>query len=299
MKKIAILGSTGMIGSGVTKRLSELGHAISEFNRAGISVTGSNPAFKLNLSSQFTSKEFDQFIGFDFIINAVGVIRHKIDISNVGQVENAIYINGIFPPKLDYFGHTESIRVIQIGTDCVFSGSKGNYLEGDQFDPTDIYGKSKVMGETNLKSTMNLRVSVIGKELISKIELLEWILHKEPNSDVNGFVNHIWSGVTPFQLAQIIDGIIKRDLFKPRTQHIVPSNKVSKFELIKMIAEYKPDSKLEIHEIETTYSVDRSLGTVNISDNQSLWMNAGYNQPPSIQDMLREYLEWTGIDCSH
>jgi hypothetical protein len=82
-------------------------------------------------------------------------------------------------------------------------------------------------------------------------------------------------------------------------EHIVPSNKVSKFELIKMIAEYKPDSKLEIHEIETTYSVDRSLGTVNISDNQSLWTNAGYNQPPSIQDMLREYMEWTGIDCSH
>lgn len=299
MKKIAILGSTGMIGSGITRRLSELGHSISEFNRNGISVTGANPAFKLNVSSDFDSKEFDRFICFDFIINAVGVIRHKINDSNEGQVENAIYVNGVFPYKLDCFGRTNSIGIIQIGTDCVFSGSKGNYLEGDQFDPTDIYGNSKVMGEANLDSTMNLRVSVIGKELNTKIELLEWVLHQEPGSDVDGFVNHIWSGVTPFQLAQVIDGIVEGGLFKPRTQHLVPANKVTKFELIKMIAEYKPENKLKIHGMETTNSVDRSLGTVNISDNQSLWANAGYDQPPSIQDMLREYMEWTGIGCSH
>jgi dTDP-4-dehydrorhamnose reductase len=299
MKRIAILGSTGMIGSGVSRRLSELGHPISEFNRAGISVTGSNAAFKFNVSSEFDSKEFDRFTGFDYIVNTAGIIRHKIDDSKVSQVENAICVNGVFPHKLDYFGRTNSIRIIQIGTDCVFSGSRGNYLEGDQFDPTDIYGHSKVMGETNLDSTMNLRVSVIGKELNTKIELLEWVLHQEPNSDVNGFMNHIWSGVTPFQLAQIIDGIVSSDLFKPRTQHLVPSNKVSKFELIKMIAEYRPETKLKIHEMETTNSVDRSLGTVNISDNQSLWANAGYDQLPSIQDMLSEYLEWTGTSCSH
>jgi dTDP-4-dehydrorhamnose reductase len=116
---------------------------------------------------------------------------------------------------------------------------------------------------------------------------------------VNGFVNHIWSGVTPFQLAQIIDGIVKKDSFNPKTQHLVPSNKVTKFELIKMIAEYKPESKLKIHEIKTTNSVDRSLGTVNLSANQSLWSNAGYGQLPSIQDMLREYMEWTGTGCPH
>ena len=299
MKKIAILGSTGMIGSGVTRRLSELGHSVSEFNRKRVSVTGSNPAFEFNVSSLVDSKDFNRFIGFDFIINTVGVIRHKIDNSKVDQVENAIYVNGIFPLKLDYFGRTNSIRIIQIGTDCVFSGSKGSYLEENPFDPTDIYGISKVLGESNLDSTMNLRVSVIGKELNTKIELLEWVLHQEPNSDVSGFVNHIWSGVTPFQLAQIIDGVVRKGNFDPRTQHLVPSNKVTKFELIKMIAEYKPESKLKIHEVETTSSVDRSLGTVNLSGNQSLWANAGYDRLPSIQDMLREYMEWTGTGCSH
>ena len=299
MKKIAILGSTGMIGSGVTRRLTELGHSVSEFNRGSISVTGSNPAFELNVGRQKDASAFNQLIGFDFIVNTVGVIRHKIDRRNVGQVENAVYVNGVFPLKLDEFGLTNSIRVIQIGTDCVFSGSKGSYLEGDPFDPTDIYGYSKVIGETDLESTMNLRVSVIGKELNSKIELLEWVLHQTPNSAVNGFINHIWSGVTPFQLAQIIDGIVRRDLFIPRTQHLVPSNKVNKFELVKMIAGYKPESKLTINGIETTNSVDRSLGTVNLSSNQALWANAGYDELPSIQDMIREYMEWTGIDCSH
>jgi superfamily II DNA/RNA helicase len=50
-------------------------------------------------------KEFDRFTGFDYIVNTVGIIRHKIDDSKVSQVENAIYVNGVFPRKLDYFGH--------------------------------------------------------------------------------------------------------------------------------------------------------------------------------------------------
>ncbi len=299
MKKIAVLGSTGMIGSGITRRLTELGHSVYEFNRDSVSVIGSNPTFKFNVGNHIDSEVFNRFIGFDFIINAIGLIRHKINNSDIDQVENAVCINGIFPLKLNYFGGKNSVRIIQIGTDCVFSGSKGSYLEGDLFDPTDVYGYSKAIGETNLDSTMNLRVSVIGKELKTNIELLEWMLHQEPNSDVNGFANHIWSGVTPFQLAQIIDGIVRKDLFSPRTQHLVPSNKVSKFELIKMIAEYKPESRLKINKIETTKSVDRSLGTEDPSSNQLLWANAGYDQLPSIQDMLAEYMEWTGTSCTH
>ncbi|PPR75917.1 MAG: hypothetical protein CFH01_02016, partial [Alphaproteobacteria bacterium MarineAlpha2_Bin1] len=33
--------------------------------------------------------------------------------------------------------------LIQISTDCIFSGKKGNYTELDKSDANDIYGKSK------------------------------------------------------------------------------------------------------------------------------------------------------------
>lgn len=299
MKKIAILGSSGMIGSGITRRLSELGHNITEFNRQGVSITGTNGAFELVIGKAGESSDLNILQGFDYIINALGVIRHKINETEVNQVENAIVVNGIFPVKLNLFGRERRIKVIQVGTDCVYSGEKGSYVESDLFDPIDMYGHSKVIGETQLDATMNLRVSVIGKEVSTKVELLEWVLHQIPGSEVSGFVNHIWSGVTPLQLGQLVDGIVRKDHFRAGTQHLVPENKVSKYELIKLISEYIPQSNLKIKEVKTDIAVDRSLDTLNESANKALWNNAGYDHVPSIQDMIAEYMEWTGINCSH
>lgn len=299
MNEIAILGSSGMIGSGITRRLTELGYSITEFNRQRYSITGSNKVSQINIESVNDFKSLEVLKDFDYVINALGVIRHKIDTSDVNQVESALIVNGIFPIKLDQFGKETGIRIFQIGTDCVYSGNRGGYLESDLFDPTDIYGHSKVIGETQLESTMNLRVSVIGKELKTKIELLEWVLHQSPKSEVSGYVNHIWSGVTPFQLGQIIDGVIRNESFSAGTQHLVPNNKLSKFELIKLISEFIPERNLVVREVETAVSIDRSLATLNRSRNEAIWAHAGYDQVPSIQDMLRQYMEWTGIDCPH
>ena len=299
MKKIAILGSSGMIGSGITKRLSELGYDITEFNRQGVSITGTNNAIQMAVRKVDDAHSLEALKSFDYVLNTVGIIKHKIDTTDVNQVENAIVVNGIFPVRLNQFGRENKIGIIQIGTDCVYSGNKGSYSESDLFDPIDIYGQSKVIGETQLDSTMNLRVSVIGKEVSTKVELLEWMMHQAANSEVPGYVNHIWSGVTPLQLGQLVDGIIRNAQFKAGTQHIVPRNKVSKFELLNLISGYIPQSNLKVVEVNTDIAVDRSLNTLNDSANKALWVNAGYDQVPSIQDMIREYMEWTGINCSH
>lgn len=299
MKKIAVLGSSGMIGSGITRRLSELGHDITEFNRQGVSITGANNAIQINIHKSDYARSLGSLKDFNYIVNTLGVIRHKIDVTNADEVENAIIVNGVFPIKLDQFGKDNGIKVLQFGTDCVYSGEKGSYLESDSLDPTDLYGRTKAIGETQLEATMNLRVSVIGKEVSTKVELLEWVLHQAQNSHVDGYVNHIWSGVTPLQLGQLIDGVIANDIFYPGTQHLVPQNKVSKFELIKLVAAYIPQRNLMIKDVETVVSVDRSLDTMNASANKTLWAHAGYEQLPTIQDMLGEYMEWTGIDCSH
>jgi dTDP-4-dehydrorhamnose reductase len=43
-------------------------------------------------------------------------------------------------------------KIFQIATDCVFSGSKGNYNEKNLHDAFDVYGKSKSLGEINNKN---------------------------------------------------------------------------------------------------------------------------------------------------
>ena len=53
------------------------------------------------------------------------------------------------------------IRIIQIATDCVYDGVNGNYSETDLHNPTDIYGKTKSLGEVPEPDFLNIRCSMI------------------------------------------------------------------------------------------------------------------------------------------
>jgi dTDP-4-dehydrorhamnose reductase len=207
VKKIAILGSTGMIGSGITQGFSHQGFDVTEFNRSGKSVVTSNRGNNFNVLEFTQLDDFSVFGEFDYLINLSGVIRHKISSESSSDIENAIKVNSIFPRALDKFAEKSNVNVIQIGTDCVFSGLKGGYIESDSFDPTDYYGYTKVLGEAALRNTMILRVSVVGVERESNTELLNWVLNHPCKSTIWGYVNHIWNGVTPLHLAKLLIGV--------------------------------------------------------------------------------------------
>jgi len=292
VKKIAILGSTGMIGSGVTQGFIHQHFEVTEFNRAGKSVVTSNSSHKFEALEFTHSDDFEIFKSFDYIINLSGVIRHKLSQESSSEIDHAIKVNSIFPRALDNFAEKTKAKVIQIGTDCVFSGRKGDYLESDSFDPTDFYGYTKVLGEAALRNTMTLRVSVVGVERDSNTELLNWVLNHPPKSTIVGYVNHIWSGVTPLQLARLITGVINQDLYFNGVQHIVPENKVTKYQLVKLISEAFKRDDLEIKEKVTSMNVDRSLASQNSTRNKRLWDASGYNAPPKIEDMIAEYHQW-------
>ena len=292
MKKIAILGSTGMIGSGITQGFSHQGFEVTEFNRSGKSVVTSNRGNNFDALEFTDLGDFSVFGGFDYIINLSGVIRHKISSKSSSDIENAIKVNSIFPRALDNFAEKAKVNLIQIGTDCVFSGIKGSYTESDSFDPTDYYGYTKVLGEAALRNTMTLRVSVVGVERESSTELLNWVLNHPPKSTIQGYVNHIWNGVTPLHLAKLLIGVVNEDLHFKGVQHIVPGNKVSKHQLVKLISGAFNRGDLEIIEKTTSVSVDRSLDTQDWARNANLWGASGYDAPLKIEDMIAEYHEW-------
>ena len=292
MKKIAILGSTGMIGSGITQGFSHQGFEVTEFNRSGKSVVTSNRGNNFDALEFTDLGDFSVFGGFDYIINLSGVIRHKISSKSSSDIENAIKVNSIFPRALDNFAEKAKVNLIQIGTDCVFSGIKGSYTESDSFDPTDYYGYTKVLGEAALRNTMTLRVSVVGVERESSTELLNWVLNHPPKSTIQGYVNHIWNGVTPLHLAKLLIGVVNEDLHFKGVQHIVPGNKVSKHQLVKLISGAFNRGDLEILEKTTSVSVDRSLDTQDWARNANLWGASGYDAPLKIEDMIAEYHEW-------
>jgi dTDP-4-dehydrorhamnose reductase len=202
-------------------------------------------------------------------------------------------MNVVFPSELNELASRTNCKILQVGTDCVFSGRSGEYDELSIHDPIDFYGETKSDGESHLSKTMNIRVSVVGRELDSNVELMNWLLSQPLNAEVEGFTNHLWNGVTPIQLAKLINSILANNLLVPGTIHLVPSSSISKYELLQLIARLGERSDLRINPVSARTSVDRTLRTAFPERNKQLWVAGGYQEIPNIQDMIVEYMDWS------
>ena len=292
MIRVAVLGSTGMLGSTLTRYLGNSKFEVIEFNREGLPIEVKNQAKKFDASKDFDSQSLSVTRDLDFVINCIGQIKQKINPENIGSINTAEKINGKFPGVLSEFAEANNVKVIQIGTDCVFSGKRGNYSEIDEFDAYDIYGKTKISGESKSKSAMTLRCSIIGLERSSSYSLLNWLISQPINASVPGYTNHLWNGLTTLHFAKIVSGIIETNLFSPGVFHIVPDGYVSKYELLRQIAPYFNRKDLEIVPIENRIPVDRRLITQKEVENLRLWRSANYDKPPTISYMLEEFADF-------
>lgn len=80
------------------------------------------------------------------IINATGFVR--VDDAET-EVEQCYEINSIAPQAFAQLSQQYGIQLMSFSTDLVFNGSKNSpYYESDDTQPLNIYGKSKVEGET-------------------------------------------------------------------------------------------------------------------------------------------------------
>jgi dTDP-4-dehydrorhamnose reductase len=286
--KVLVIGVTGMLGRMVAKVLADAGIEVIGTARTDEKLPFKTIKFDVNLNpveSLYLAGEVD------YVINCVGITRPYIKDGNPDHTLNALLVNSVFPFNLSCFfqAANKNTRIIQIATDCVYSGTGGGYTEKSLCDPTDVYGKTKSLGEVEYENLVNLRTSIIGPEIGRKTFLLEWFLSQPKEAKLSGYVNHFWNGVTTLQFAKIALGIINHDKFDllPRKQHVIPENIVSKYELLQIFASVFNRKDIEISKVETA-KVDRTLGTVNPEINQSIWEAAGYTKPPTMEAMIQE-----------
>lgn len=234
----------------------------------------------------------DTLAGAQWVINAIGVIKPYIRDDNAEETHQAIHVNARFPHLLAQTTERTNTKVIQIATDCVYSGKKGQYLETDAHDALDVYGKTKSLGEVFKNHIYHLRCSIIGPELRSHKSLLGWFLSQPAGAEVNGFTNHRWNGITSLHFARLCQGIIKNGIAISHIQHVVPRNSVSKAELLKSFAKEFNRQDIIVKDIEAPTIIDRTLSTYNTKLNQKIWRAAGYDTIPTIQKMIKELAQY-------
>jgi len=230
--------------------------------------------------------------GTDWVINAIGIIKPLIDENQPDAVRRAIVVNSLFPFRLAAATKIAKAKVIQIATDCVFSGRLGNYREDAPHDPLDVYGKTKSLGEVTARDFLNLRCSIVGPELQNHHSLLDWLLSRPRGSTVKGFANHRWNGVTTLQFARIVLGLVRSNSTLSGTQHVVPADTVTKASLLRMFAATFERMDLAIEDVDAAEAVDRTLGTLRPEINEEIWRASTKHGPSSVKSMVAELAAW-------
>ncbi len=293
---VTVLGGSGMLGAMVTDALARdpslrvTATVRSQTLRDHGAAKVPEATWTIFDAAAFNGHDSTSvFQGQDYVINAIGIIKPYIHDDNPDEVRTAIQTNSLFPHRLASVAGREGFRVLQIATDCTFDGTKGGYVEGDAHNPTDVYGKTKSLGEVNADCMHHLRCSIVGPEVKGAASLLEWLVGQPEGAQFRGFSNHRWNGVTTLHFAKVCHGIVTGGLLTPRFQHLIPTGVVTKAELLRLFAQtYGRSSDLTISEAEAPVAIDRTLGTQAPESNDLLWQGAGYAEPPTVAAMIRE-----------
>ena len=283
MQKVLILGATGMLGSACMEVVSH----DSKIDLIGTGRTAIDQLLKFDarVDSIATLLEINKP---NWIINCIGIIKPHIDEKVSSSIENAIEVNSEFPILLANSAEKIGAKVIQIATDCVYSGVQGSYIESDLHDATDVYGKTKSLGEVPASNVMHLRASIIGPEVGRSTSLLEWFRNQPNGAKLNGFTDHLWNGVTTHAFGKLSLGIIKNEGFRSGAHHVIPKDIVAKSELLRIFIRAYGREDLEISDVVSPKQIDRTLNTNDKDLSDSLWSLAGYKSPPTVEEMVIE-----------
>jgi len=248
--KILVLGSTGMLGYSVGK------YFINKYGEDNVYLSYRKKELSYGSKSfYFNAMDCDfDFIYCDYVINCIGIIKQNTKWDSY----EAIKINSCFPIELSRYCKKNNMKLIQITTDCVFSGKEGGYVEESIHDALDEYGKSKSLGEECKKKSMVIRTSVIGEEIHNNVSLVSWV-KSQHGKNINGYINHFWNGVTCLQYAKICEQIIENKLYKDGLYHVF-SNSVNKYDLVSMINDHFK-LNITVNPFRTETLCDRTLST--------------------------------------
>jgi dTDP-4-dehydrorhamnose reductase len=82
--------------------------------------------------------------------------------------------------------------------------------------------------------------------------------------------------------------LINADADRNGKHHVLPSNILTKAELLETFAEVHGRQDIHVEHIASTNKIDRTLGTLDLDFSNELWKLAGYSEVPTIQQMIQE-----------
>ena len=188
---------------------------------------------------------------FDAIINCVGILNKFAE----DNKSNATFINSYLPHFLADLTYDSETQIIQMSTDCVFSGKRGRYIESDFRDGETFYDRTKALGELEDNKNITLRNSIVGPDInVNGIGLMNWFLQQR--QEVKGYTKSLWTGQTTLQLAKTMEFVAKERIYG--LINAVPDSSISKYDLLMLFNKYIRKDKVKIIPVDGIVA-DKSL----------------------------------------
>lgn len=239
--KIAIIGKDSFLGKHLFRFFSEK----DEFEVLGTSFKD------LDITKEDQIHNFLEKNKPDSVILLAG----SKDVKALEQDEDFAQRINVLPPK--YF--VQGIKKLNLKTtfffmssDYVFDGAIGNYKDTDITCPTTVYGKNKETVENYLKqSGINYKIIRTAAVLGEGSVFLSWLLDELKNdTDVEMFSNSYFSPTCISFLCEAFEKIITKNP-PENILHVTHGQRLSRYELAKLVQSIIRTSKCEILPFET------------------------------------------------
>lgn len=273
-KKILVLGASGMAGHTITLYFQKQGYDVITMTQNSIGVLINNNI----VLDAFEREKLGGIVksgNFDAIINCIGILNEFAN----DNPDKAVYLNSYLPHYLESLTKNTKTKVIQMSTDCVFSGKKGHYTEYDFKDGETFYDRTKALGELNNDKDLTFRNSIVGPDINEKgIGLFHWFMKQE--GPIFGYTEAMWTGVTTLTLAKAMEKAIEENL--SGIYNLVNNEPISKYDLLQLFNKYFKKGNTIIYP-KSDVKVNKSL--VRTRNDFSF-------QVPSYDLMIKEMLDW-------
>lgn len=231
MKKILVLGSSGMVGS----------HFVVQLHNTFTLLTPSHEELDIlvkdSIASYIEAQKPEVIVNFAAFTNVNEAEDQTGDKSGMAYRMNAQAVK-----DLAEVAKEKNILLIQISTEYVFDGTKkgGSYQEDDQRNPINWYGATKAYGEQFLQES--------GCEYLLVRISMPYTAHFEKKKDIaRTFVGLLHDGtaftamndaqITPVLVDTVVDGL--KVLIENNARgiyHLGPTDQTTPYDFVHIIA---------------------------------------------------------------
>jgi len=242
--RILITGVSGLLGLNIAFEVSKDHHVFG--------VVHEHPVLTKDFQILQTDLTEKGAVDFVFERSQPDAVVHCAAITDVDHCQKepdlAKEINAYLPGKIADRARKYGAKMIHVSTDAVFNGQEGNYAEGDEPHPVNVYGATKLRGEKEVAQidpqAIIARVNFFGWSLSGNRSLAEFFLRNlRKGKDILGFKDAVFTPLLANDLGKILLELLSQDF--SGLIHVGSQDKMSKYEFgLEIARRFNYDSDL-------------------------------------------------------